>query len=76
MQGKVDRYAGGNHVQLHALLLPGSYRSPVVRTVTAQVRFLLYTPLLDMKHDATGHFTIRHPYRCLDKAPKEAELVY
>jgi hypothetical protein len=74
-QGKVDRCAGGNHTHLQALLLPGSYRSPVVRAVSAQARFLLYTPQLDMKHDATGHFMSHHPHRCLDKAPKEAELV-
>ena len=66
----------GNHAHLQALLLPGRYRASVVGTVTAQLRFLLYTLLLDMKHDATDRFMNRHPHRCLYTARKEDELVF
>jgi hypothetical protein len=61
---------------LQALLLPGRYRASVVGTVPAQLRFLLYTLLLDLKHDATDRFMNRHPHRCLHTARKEDELVF
>ena len=69
------RCAGGDHPHPQALLLPGRYRASVVGKVTAHLRFVLYTLLLDMKHDATDRFMNRHPHRCLYKARKEDELV-
>jgi hypothetical protein len=65
----------GDHTHPRALLLPGHHRASVVGTVPVQLSFLLSTLLLDRKHDATDRFMSRHPYRCLDKAPKEDELV-
>jgi len=51
-----SRCADGNNTHPQALLLPGRYRASIGGTVTAQLRFLLSTPLLDMKHDAANCF--------------------
>ncbi len=45
-----------NHTDLQALLLPERHRASVVGIVTAQLRFLLSTLLVDMKQDATDRF--------------------
>ncbi len=50
------RCAGGDHAHLQVLLLPGRYRASVAGTVPVQLRFLLSTLLLDMKHDAADRF--------------------
>ena len=45
-----------DHTDLQALLLSGRNRASVVEIETAQLRILLSTLLLDMKHDATDRF--------------------
>jgi hypothetical protein len=45
-----------DHTDLQALLLPERNRAFVVGIVTAQLRILLPTLLLDMKHDAKDRF--------------------
>jgi hypothetical protein len=45
-----------DHSHPQALVLPGHHRASVVGTGTAQLRFLLFTLLVDMKHDATDRF--------------------
>jgi hypothetical protein len=45
-----------DHAHPPALLLPGRHRASVVGKVPVELRFLLSTLLLDMKHDATDCF--------------------
>jgi hypothetical protein len=45
-----------DHTHLQALLLPGRHRASVVGIVTAQLRILRSTLLLDMKLNATDRF--------------------
>ena len=59
-EARKGRRTGVDQTHPQALLLPGDYRASVVGTVTAQLRFLLSTLLLDTKHDATDRF-IRDP---------------
>jgi hypothetical protein len=44
-------------------VLSGQHHLSVIGTVTVQLRFLLFTLLLDMKHDATDRF-MRDSIRC------------
>ena|SRR2546430_295538 len=60
---KKGRCAGGDHVHLQALLLPGRHRASVVGTVPVQLRFLLPALLMRMKKNATDHF-MRDSIRC------------
>ncbi len=55
-EARKGRGAGGDHVHLPALLLPGRHRASVAGTGPVPLRFLLSTPLLDMKHDAADRF--------------------
>ncbi len=57
------RCAGVDHAHPQALLLPGRHRASVVGKVPVELRCLLSTLLLDMKHDATDRF-MRDAIRC------------
>jgi hypothetical protein len=72
-KGKGKPMCSENHTELQALLLPGRIRASVVGIVTAQLRILLSTLLLDMKHDATNRF-IRDSMRCCYNAQRFFQL--
>jgi hypothetical protein len=64
-EARKGRCAGGDHVHLQALLLPGRHRASVGGTVPVPSRFLLSTLLMRMKKNATDRFmrdTIRGCY--------------